>query len=148
MIEIIVVFLLFVLLFLIFICIFSKYSQVETTNIIEVSDCTVDESKLPDISNDKCCKNTTEKMYSTSDSSIMILSSTSMGYLSICENFCLNGMTPNNKCLYNVGQNEFEECVVVSSCNSVTKPVAISKGVLYYLKIYSDTECELEDCNS
>lgn len=145
MIEIIIVFLLFVLLFLIFICIFSKYTQVQTNNVVEISDCTIDDSKLPDLSNDKCCKNTTEKMYITD--SIMIISSTSTPYLGVCENFCVNGIS-DNKCLYGVGQNEFEQCVTISSCNSVIKPVAISKGVYYYLKTYSNTECELEDCNS
>ena len=119
--------------------ILTQFISPTSTNISSnIPNCTSYSKNLPDISEQECCGSGSDKYYAPL---FMNLSPTLATYQSVCSQYCppnmFNPSTNTCSSTDNLTITRFNNCIdalAPTDCIGMARPVATSKGVLYYGK--------------
>jgi hypothetical protein len=137
------------LIILIIVSIDAMYKYIKSKVITippNIQECAVAFDLLPDISTLNCCyigESLTASKYVPSIN--MVVNPIPVYYLSVCENFCINGYNINTQtCNDNAGLESFNNCISISKpngCIGVSLPVAASGVTYYYPSAATNQNC-------
>lgn len=140
---------LFVVVLLLNISIFSYEKGQEIVTL--AGNCQVDTSVYPDITSLPCCVdifgNLSQNKYIESRN--IIVSPNPVPYFNFCSGYCSLGVDPNDntKCLGNVGNTQFTDCLNElrpQNCTGGVNSIAYTGGIKYFASNIGDNLCQVK----
>lgn len=134
---------------ILFIIVFSLYINKLKTDVELVTEDAVNDCSIPpsaeNIQFEPCCvvgNSITASRYSRELN--MVVNPVAIPYLEVCQGYCVQGVTAEGKCFNGEGQNEYDNCIQISTpvnCNGIALPVAYVGITAYYPNSAGDALC-------